>query len=169
MFGPNLHSITLLSDDNLLVGGEEGYVSYSSDGNASWTKISTQLSGAAGGLTQVTATGLATGDFIFAATDDDDVIERWEIGQDGTAWKDLLSPVNTGYGTFGLVLTNDVLYAMTANVTGQLSNAALTTAVQAMIDGAEQNFLVRRSDTGYETIGISGELIVEFDLDTPPN
>ncbi len=58
---------------------------------------------------------------------------------------------------------------LTANVAGQLSNAALTNAVQAMIDGSEQNFLVRRSDTGPETIGISGELTIEFDLDTPPN
>ncbi len=114
--GGDIHSITLLSDDNLLVGGEEGYVSYSSDGNASWTKISTVLSGA--GLTQVTATGLATGDFIFAGTDANDTIERWEIGQTGTTWKDLLAPVDTGYGTFGLVLTNDVLYAITCNVTG---------------------------------------------------
>lgn len=59
--------------------------------------------------------------------------------------------------------------SLTANITGQLSNAALVTAVQNMIDGSEQNFLVRRSNTGYETIGISGELTVEFDLDTPPN
>lgn len=75
------------------------------------------------------------------------------------------SPGGTGAG--------DATYigsmSLTADVTGQLSNAALVTAVQSMIDGAEQNFLVRRSDNGYETVGITGELIVEFDLDTPPN
>jgi hypothetical protein len=59
--------------------------------------------------------------------------------------------------------------SLIANVAGQLSNAALADAVQAMIDGAEQDFLLRRLDTGYETIGISGELILEFDLDSPPN
>lgn len=59
--------------------------------------------------------------------------------------------------------------SLTADVTGQLSNAALASAVQAMIDGAQQDFLIRRGDTGSETIGISGELFVEFDLDTPPN
>ena len=59
--------------------------------------------------------------------------------------------------------------SLTADTPGQLSNAALTTALQAMVDGGEQNFLVRRSDSGAGTISITGRLLVEFDLDSPPN
>ncbi len=58
---------------------------------------------------------------------------------------------------------------LTANVTAALSGAALTSAVQAMIDRDEQSFLLRRSDTGPETIAVSTELVVEFDLNSPPN
>lgn len=58
---------------------------------------------------------------------------------------------------------------LTANTPGTVSNDALRAALQAMADGAEQNFLVRRADAGYETITISGRVAVEFDLDAPPN
>ena len=59
--------------------------------------------------------------------------------------------------------------SLTAGVPGYLTGAALAEAVQAMVDGAEQNFLLRRADTGYETITLTAELTVEFDLDSPPN
>ena len=42
-------------------------------------------------------------------------------------------------------------------------------ALQPMIDGGEQKFLFRRSDSGPETISITATLHVDFDLDTPPN
>jgi len=42
-------------------------------------------------------------------------------------------------------------------------------ALQAMTDGAEQNFLIRRGDAGPQTVGVAGRLVVEFDLDNPPN
>ncbi len=75
------------------------------------------------------------------------------------------TPGGTGAGDATLIGS----LVLTANVPGQLSNAALTAALQAMADGAEQNFLVRRSDTGTNTVSIDGSLRVEFDLDTPPN
>jgi len=56
-----------------------------------------------------------------------------------------------------------------AGETGEISGEDVASAFQDMVDGAEQNFLVRRTDTGPETITITGEIIVEFDLDTPPN
>lgn len=58
---------------------------------------------------------------------------------------------------------------LTADTAGTLSNAALRSALQNMIDGSEQNLLIRRSDTGNETINITGKFRVEFDLDSPPN
>jgi len=54
--------------------------------------------------------------------------------------------------------------ALTAGVPGSISNSALVSVLQAMVDGAETNFLLRRYDTGSETIDISGEVTIEFDL-----
>jgi len=59
--------------------------------------------------------------------------------------------------------------SLQANQSGSLCCAQLTAAVQNMIDGAEQCFLIRRSDTGYPTIMVAAALTVEFDLQSPPN
>ena len=59
--------------------------------------------------------------------------------------------------------------SLTADVESYITGAAVASELQNIIDGAEQNFMVRRSDTGYETIEIFGDLVVEFDLDSPPN
>jgi len=115
--GGNCATLTLLADDQLLLGTTTGYVSYSSDGNGSWTKISTQLNVA--GSTQVTATGLASGDYIFASTNGTTPrVERWQIGQSSTSWKNLAAPVPTGDKCYGLLYNDGVLYAVTANATG---------------------------------------------------
>lgn len=58
---------------------------------------------------------------------------------------------------------------LTADTPGDLSSAGLTTALQAMIDGAEMNFLIRRQDTGPFAVGILANVFIEFELDTPPN
>ena len=50
-----------------------------------------------------------------------------------------------------------------------LSGDDLATALGAMVDGAQQNFLVRRTDTSSATIALAGAVTIEFDLDTPPN
>lgn len=114
------YTLTLLANDQLILGTTDGYVAYSSDGNGSWTKVSTQLNGS--GNAQVTASGLATGSFIYAATDDATTkVQRWEIGQSSTSWKDLSAPTATGAGCYGLLLENGVLYALTANTTGLTS------------------------------------------------
>jgi len=112
-------SITLIADDQLLMGTDQGYVSYSADGNDSWTKIATQLTdGAAGTPTQVTADGLADGNFIYATVQAADAaMERWEIGQSSTAWKDLSAPAATDNNCYALMLDNGILYAITSNTT----------------------------------------------------
>ncbi len=58
---------------------------------------------------------------------------------------------------------------LAADTPGALTTPALQTAVQAMIDGGEQNFILRRADAGAQTIVVQARLIVEFDLDSPPN
>ncbi len=59
--------------------------------------------------------------------------------------------------------------ALSAGTPGSLGGAAMVSAVQAMVDGAPPNLLAARQDTGSETIAITGELVVEFELNTPPN
>jgi hypothetical protein len=60
--------------------------------------------------------------------------------------------------------------SMQAGVAARLSSSALTAALQAQADGAPQRWLIRRADTGYETITLSEAwLVVEFDLTCPPN
>jgi len=121
--GGYVHTIASLGEDLVIVGSTTGYVSYSTDGNSSWTKISKVLSET--GLTQVIASGLDSGDFIYAATaptkaDTATLVERWEIGE-STSWKDMAAPttvVTVGaaptavaeYGAYGIALQDGVLY-----------------------------------------------------------
>jgi hypothetical protein len=75
------------------------------------------------------------------------------------------APGGTGAGDAVLIGT----YPVTANQTAVISDANVQAAIQAIVNGAEQNLLIRRSDVGFETIGFSAELVVEFDLQNPPN
>jgi len=59
--------------------------------------------------------------------------------------------------------------SLTANVENSITGATVASELQAMIDGAEQNFMVRRTDTSSATIGITGRVMIEFDVDVPPN
>jgi hypothetical protein len=59
--------------------------------------------------------------------------------------------------------------SLSAGVSGSLGGAVMAAALQAMVDGAPQNFLARRVDTDGNTVGITANLVVEFDVDTPPN
>ncbi|GAG48074.1 unnamed protein product, partial [marine sediment metagenome] len=94
--------IASLGEDLVIAGSSEGRVSYSTDGNTSWTKLSDE-DFAETGLVQVTATGLADGDFVIAASNHE--IYSWELGE-ADDWDDI-SPsafssgnVTTGIGIF---------------------------------------------------------------------
>jgi hypothetical protein len=71
------------------------------------------------------------------------------------------TPGGTGAGDATLIGS----VALTADEPGSISSSALVSALQAMVDGAETNFLLRRADTGSPTINISGEVTIEFNLD----
>jgi len=110
--GGNCYSLNLIGEDMLLLGTDDGYVSYSADGNGSWNKIGTQLHN--GNYTVVTASGLADGDYIYAATDGPGArVERWEIGQSGDSWKNLEAPSSGNYTS--IVLYGGALYAMSVD------------------------------------------------------
>ena len=59
--------------------------------------------------------------------------------------------------------------ALSAGVPGSVSGGDLLIAIQAIAAGEEQNFLIRRADTGYETVSVSAVLTAEFELNSPPN
>lgn len=80
----------------------------------------------------------------------------------GRAWA---TPGGTGSGDAVFIGT----VACPANGTGTLTGANLATALQAMVDGAEQSFLFRRYDVAAGTVYLEQDIIVEFDLDSPPN
>jgi hypothetical protein len=109
--GGNIHMVRSLDEDELIVGSTQGYVAWSTDGNDSWDRVNTQLEDA--GNVQVTASGLDDGDYIYAATDvASSEVERWEVGQSGTSWKDLSAPL-TLCKAYGIALADDVLYVQT--------------------------------------------------------
>ncbi|MBL7126716.1 MAG: hypothetical protein ISS58_05875 [Dehalococcoidales bacterium] len=121
-----LSTITSLGEDMLIAGSDAGYVGYTADGNSSWSTVTVQLTHAS--ATQVTASGLADGDFIYAAVaganDTVALVERWEIGT-STSWKDLGAATTTDLGgdgtadecgAFGIALVEGVLYVAMENI-----------------------------------------------------
>ena len=109
-------TIVSLGEDKLIVGSASGTVSYSTDGNESWTDLEDSMD--TSGIVQVTAQGLADGDFIFAATSNGGEINRWELGEDDS-WDDFFD-MDSGYGATGIALDSGgkILYVLSANITG---------------------------------------------------
>ncbi len=108
--------IKSVGEDQLIVGGDNSWMSYSTDGNASWTKIPKIIGYGGSNAVSVTATGLASGDYIYAglqAADKD--IYRWQIGT-SFVWKSIYSDMDT-YKTYGIELDGKVLYVSTSNLT----------------------------------------------------
>jgi len=141
--GGTCFSLTLIADDQLLMGTTTGYISYSADGNGSWTKIGTQLNYA--GPVQLTADGLADGNYIYASTNGTGRgVERWQIGQAETAWKDLLAP-STSNQCYGLTLANGILYGLTSNGT----NSALVRTLSPTTDTPASSYWSSIASTGH--------------------
>ncbi len=120
--GSDIDMIRCLSEDNVIVGSD-GYVAWSTDGNSSWDNVNTPLSTT--GATQVTASGLTDGDYIYGATATASTkVERWEIGQSGTTWKDLSAP-SSGNLSYGIALVEGVLYVACDDGTDQFTMRTL--------------------------------------------
>ncbi len=128
------------------------------------------------GLTNVT---VRPGSFIELTADSDCEVGVYrclrplDFDQDLPTWNEYAPGASLTWSVPGASGADDAEFigstTLTAGTAGTLSGSSVTNALQTMIDGAEQNFLVQRSDTGTETIGITGRAIVEFDLDSPPN
>ena len=118
--GPS--TIISLAEDELLVGSDDGTVSMSTDGGSSWTDLEDTMG--AGGYVQVTASGLAAGDFIYAATDGGEDIYRWEIGEDDS-WDDFYDEVSENISFSGIFLSQGTLYVLGSAWTGAVYNSEL--------------------------------------------
>ncbi len=80
----------------------------------------------------------------------------------GAGWA---SPGGTGAGDS----TSVGSVVLTADEPGRITGGNLTAALQDILNGAEQNFLIRRLDTEYGSVSVTSRVVVEFELDTPPN
>jgi hypothetical protein len=118
-----VYTMLSLGENKLLVGTTTGGVLWSKDGATTWTRSL----GLAPGSTnaQVAATGLETGNFVFAAPGSSKAIWRCEIGPSNpiNEFKDMsLTTVYpqtaTAESTTGLMLVGGVLYALSANISG---------------------------------------------------
>ena len=91
-----------------------------------------------------------------------------DSANDGPTWNKFRPDAGIAWGQPGGLGAGDAeligVLDCTSNQPAILSGQAVAAALQAMIGGQPQIVTVRRSDSGYETIAVSGELTVEFDL-----
>lgn len=105
-------TITILGEDQLIVGNNAGMVSYSTDGAMTWNSIP-QAVAAGAGNTVVTADKLEEGGNIYAGDAATNAIYKWVIGQAASEpWVAIDAGVNP---TTGIALQNGVLYAAQTN------------------------------------------------------
>jgi hypothetical protein len=92
---------------------------------------------------------------------------------DFPSWNRYLPRAGLGWGAPGGEGADDSTpmgaMSLSQGVPARLSGADLASALQSMVDGAQQNILVRRTDSGPQTVNISGQLVIEFDLADTPN
>jgi len=153
--GGNCYSINLLADDQLLVGGAGGGVTYSADGGATWVPFM-YTNPFTNGDVLAAATGLATGDTIFAASSVSNAVSKWTIGT-STAWSAGATAAATG-----LAYNSGILYVYdnTANntlrfLTPTISVAAATDtiAMGATADYTQTNMInALQATTGSTTL-----------------
>jgi len=111
--GGNVYSLNLLADDQLLVGGTTAGVAYTADGGTNWTGLPNLTW--AGGNVVTAATGLGTGDSIFAVGNGGAAVCRWVIGTN-FIWD--LGTATAGGLVNGIALTNGVLYVLDPALAG---------------------------------------------------
>ncbi|OGO17869.1 MAG: hypothetical protein A2Z15_06680 [Chloroflexi bacterium RBG_16_50_11] len=112
-------TIASVSAGTMLVGSQNGFVAYSTNGSVTWVMIPQAIGAGAGNVQVIADAGFATNKLIYASGDaPGQNIMRWKIGT-STAWTDIFNGVFIG-GIYGLAMTNNILYALEYNgVTNQ--------------------------------------------------
>lgn len=104
-------TIVSVSANNLLVGSQDGYVAYSTDGNTFWTMIPKVLQSGAGKVQVIADDNFATNKIIYAASDKaGQTIKKWQIDT-STSWTDIFKSTATS-GFYGLAMDAGTLYAL---------------------------------------------------------
>jgi len=128
--GDNVVSMTSLAEDQLIIGGDNGNVSYTTDGGDTWVKLDKGITlPPAANRVQVTASGLATGDYIYATgSKAGEVVWRWTVGDSPAYdWINLGAAPGSADSALGIVLVENVLYA------SYFDSTANTTTVQRCV------------------------------------
>jgi hypothetical protein len=104
-------TIVSVSTDTLLVGDQNGYVAYSTDGNLSWTLITQFVQSGAGNVQVIADEYFASNKIIYAASDTPGQnIKKWQIGT-STGWVDIFNGIIIG-GIYGLAVNSNTLYGL---------------------------------------------------------
>jgi hypothetical protein len=120
------HMIASISKDNLVVGGTAGDAAFSTNGNTSWTKINAPTG--VSGNTHVTASGLASGNFIYAVMDTTSSgVYKYTVGT-STSFSNMLGTgtLTAVGGAKGISLTSGVLYIIASDGTNSVLRRTLT-------------------------------------------
>jgi len=118
--GDNVVSMTSLAEDQLIIGGHQGNISYTTDGGDTWVKMDKGITlPPSANRVQVTASGLATGDYIYATgSKAGEVVWRWTVGDSPAYdWINLGATTDASDSALGIALVENVLYVSTANTT----------------------------------------------------
>ena len=66
-------------------------------------------------------------------------------------------------------LPGDLDFLVLGEVENSITGVTVASELQAMIDGTEEALMVRRTDTDSATITLTGLVMIEFDMNVPPN
>lgn len=130
----------------LFAGSTNGYVSYTFDGGTTWTKIPQPIEFGAGSVQIAPDDNFSSNRIIYAASDQEGGnIMKWIIGT-STSWTDIFDG-SIEKGIYGLVVNNDVLYALEYNNVSKVSTLwRHLSPTNATVDSTEWTF--RAADTG---------------------
>jgi hypothetical protein len=169
--GGNIYTMLSLKENYVIVGGTAGAVSFSKDGGTTWTKLGPGVAAGSTG-TLVAASGLDTGNFIFAATANSKTIYRCEIGPSNpiNELKDMnlttQYPQNNAETTSGLIYQSGVLYATSVNTTAGAYTYLNSTLYPTMAPGGVHPPTAWR--TQYSSAVPTGFLTYGLVLNTAP-
>jgi hypothetical protein len=160
--GMTTRSINVVSANNIIVGGMNGEVAYSTDGNVSWTKVSANIP--AGGNTIAVADKLATGGNIYAvSTSNGGYVYRFTIGT-STSWTPMMATALMSNGS-AAVATGIAFSSGTLYVTA-LSSSGIVTTPPGLMPGITSTSSLYRTlvpstaalDSDWSVISIAKEI-----------